>query len=444
MFFATLSSAVGLGNIWKFPSMVGTNGGGAFILIYFISVLLVSLPVMISEFYIGRRSRSNAVGAFEKLKGPKPFKIVGYLGVITTIFIMFFYSTVAGWVYSYLFKAIKGGFTQLASLPMEQATNEIINTFSSTVGGAISPMIWQLMPILLVAIVIIAGVKNGIEKVTKIMMPILFLLIIITCILALRLDGARQGIDFLLKIDLSTITPAMILSALGLAFFKLSLGVGTMITYGSYITDNNNMVGNAFKVAISDILVSITVGLAIFPAVFTFGLEPTEGPALLFNTIPLVFSKVPFGNLLIIVFFLLTSMAATMSMLSLAEVPVAFLTEEFNMNRKTAVISTMSITALVGVLTVHPQSLFGAIKLFGLNFFDLFDFISSNILMPITGGLTIIFVAYFTSKADIIDEISNGHTLHNKGAIKVYYYITKYVAPLLILIVFLNSLGFLG
>lgn len=443
VFFATLSSAVGLGNIWKFPSMVGTNGGGAFILVYLISVFLVSIPVMISEFYIGRKSRRNAVGAFEKLKAPKFFKIVGYLGVITTFFIMFFYSAVTGWVYSYLARAIRGDFVEISSLPMNVATDEIVTLFDTTVSHSISPMIWQMAPIILVTIILIAGVKNGIEKVTKTSMPILFVLIIITCIVALQLEGAKEGVDFLLKLDLSTITPTMILAALGLAFFKLSIGVGTMITYGSYITDENNMINNAFKVVVSDTLVSLTVGLAIFPAVFTFGLAPTAGPALLFNTIPLVFSRIPFGNLLIIIFFLLTSLAATMSMLSLVEVPVAFLSEEFQFNRKTAVLSTMFIIGFVGILTVHPPSVFGSIELFGLNFFDLFDFISSNILMPITGGLIIIFVGYFTARENIWQELSNGYTLEQGKQISIYYFLTKFIAPLLIIIVFLNSLGIL-
>lgn len=441
VFFATLSSAVGLGNIWKFPSMVGSNGGGVFIFVYLICVLLVSLPVMISEFYIGRKSRSNPVGAFEKLESPKFFKVVGYIGVIATFFIMFFYSSVAGWVYSYLFKAIKGDFLEIGTLPINEARDIIIALFDSTVSSSVSPMVWQLLPILLVTIIIIAGVKNGIEKMTKTSMPILFILVITTCLVALNLDGAKEGVDFLFKMDFSAITPSMILAALGLAFFKVSIGVGTMITYGSYITDDNNMINNAFNVVVSDTLVSITVGLAIFPVVFTFGLEPTSGPALLFNTIPLVFSRIPFGNLLIIIFFLLTSLAATMAMLSLVEVPVAFLTEEFSFDRKTAVISTMTFISIVGVLTVHPGSVFGGIELFGMSLFDFFDFISSNVLMPINGALVIIFVGYFTRKSHLVEELSNNSTLNNKSVISIYYFLTKYIALILIGIVFLNSLG---
>lgn len=379
----------------------------------------------------------------KNVNAPKFFKLVGYLGVIATFFIMFFYSAVAGWVYSYLFKAIKGDFLQIATLPMNIATDEIVSLFDTTVTGPVAPMLWQIMPILLVTIIIIGGVKNGIEKMTKISMPILFLLIIVTCIVALNLEGAKQGIDFLFKIDFSAITPSMILAALGLAFFKISIGVGTMITYGSYITEDNNMINNAFKVVLSDTLVSITVGLAIFPVVFSFGLEPTSGPALLFNTIPLVFSRIPFGNLLIIIFFLLTSLAATMAMLSLVEVPVAFLTEEFKLNRKTATILTVTIISVVGVLTVHPESFFGNTEIFGMTLFDFFDFISSNILMPINGALIIIFLGYFTKKSDVLDELSNHHSLKNNGTLSIYYFLTKYVALFLISIVFLNSLGIL-
>ena len=441
VFFATLSSAVGLGNIWKFPSMVGTNGGGAFILIYLISVLLVSLPVMISEFYVGRRSRSNPVGAFKTLEAPKFFRIIGYLGVIATFFIMFFYSAVVGWVYSYLFKSIRGDFADISSLSLNQSRDTIVTIFDSTISSPIAPVIWQILAILLVTIIIIAGVKNGIEKMTKTSMPILFLLIIIICLVALTLDGAKEGIDFLFKIDFKSINASMILAALGLAFFKTSIGVGTMITYGSYITDDNNMINNAFKVVLSDTLVSLTIGLAIFPVVFTFGLEPTSGPSLLFNTIPLVFSRIPFGNLLIILFFLLTSLAATMAMLSLVEVPVAFLTEEFKLSRKSAVISTMTIISIVGLFTVHPMSILGSLNLFGMAPFDFFDYVSSNIFMPINGALIIILIGYFTSKSDIIDELSNKYSLENSRSISIYYFLSKYVALFLIIIVFLNALG---
>lgn len=441
VFFATLGSAVGLGNIWKFPYLVGENGGGAFVLVYLIAVLLVGIPVMVSEFYIGRKTRSNAVAAFTKLKASPFWKIIGYMGVIAALLIMFFYSNVAGWVYSYVFKALRGDFSNLASLSMENARSIVGNKFSTTVGGAYAPIIWQGIVLLVVSLILIGGVKNGIERITKTLMPVLFVLLILCSIRALTLKGAKEGLNFLFKVDFSKINSSVILSALGLAFFKLSLGMGTMITYGSYFTDDNNMIHTSTKVALSDTLVSGLAGIAIFPVVFTFGLAPDSGPGLLFSTIPLVFSKIPLGNILLIAFFILASIAATTAMISMVEVLVAFMSEEWNIKRKHCVIIISVIILLVGTLTVHPTSIFGSSIIFGKNFFDLFDFISSNILLPVGGLLISVFVGYFAGKDNILYELSNEHRLNNSNTINIYYFILKYISPLLLLIVFLNSIG---
>lgn len=441
VFFATLGSAVGLGNIWKFPTLVGLNGGGAFVLIYLICILLLGIPVMISEFYIGRKTRSNAVGAFSKLNTNPFWKVIGYFGVLASLFIMFFYSAVAGWVFSYVFKALKGDFLSISNVSMNEATNIVSEVFNTTVSSSISPILWQGLSLFIVGIILFAGVKNGIEKITKTLMPLLFALILIICIRSLTLEGASDGLRFLFSVDFSKLNPAVILSALGLAFFKLSVGMGTMITYGSYFTDNNDMIKTSMKVAFSDTLVSILVGTAIFPVVFTFGMEPSTGPGLLFNTIPLVFSKIPFGNILLIAFFLLTSFAATMAMLSLVEVPVAFLSEEWGFNRKKAVAMSLVTIFILGSLTVHPASVFGKVELFGKSFFDLFDFISSNVLLPLGGLLIAIFVGHKTKKDKIIIELSNNKGLQNTPAIRLYYLILKYISPILITIVFLNSIG---
>lgn len=441
IFFATLGSAVGLGNIWKFPYLAGENGGGAFVLIYFISVLLIGIPVMVSEFYIGRKTRSNAVSAFTVLKASPLWKIIGYMGVVASLFIVFFYSSVAGWVYSYVFKAIKGDFSNLATLSIDHATEIVKNQFSATVEGSFSPILWQGIVLLVVSLILIAGVKNGIERITKTLMPVLFVLLIVCSIRALTLIGAKEGLRFLFKVDFSKIDSKVILSALGLAFFKLSLGMGTMITYGSYFTDDNNLIHTSAKVALSDTLVSILAGIAIFPVVFTFGLAPDSGPGLLFSTIPLVFSKIPFGNILLIAFFILTSIAATTAMISMVEVPVAFMSEVWNVKRKYSVMMLAGIIFIVGILTVHPTSIFGNVIMFGKNFFNLFDFVSSNILLPMGGLLIAIFVGYFAGKENISEELSNRHTLNNSKTIDIYYFILRYVSPLLLLIVFLNSIG---
>jgi neurotransmitter:Na+ symporter, NSS family len=437
VFFATLGSAVGLGNIWKFPYLTGVYGGGAFLLVYVLCVALVGLPVMIGEFYIGRKTRKNAVGAFSELSNKPAWKGVGIMGVTAALLIMFFYSCVAGWVYSYVFKAIRGDFAALTA----ENSGQI---FGSTIVGPVPPILWQIVVMVFVSIILVAGVKNGIERITKTLMPVLFVLIIICGIRSLTLPGAAEGIKFLFQVDFSKITAPVILAALGLAFFKLSVGLGTMITYGSYFTSDNNMIGTSVKVALSDTLVSILAGIAIFPAVFSFNMEPGHGPGLLFVTIPLIFSKMPLGNLLLIAFLGLTAIASTTAMISLVEVPVAYLSEEKRISRKLAVLITTTTILIIGslaTLSVDPSSILGSVKIFGKSFFDLFDFASSNILLPLGGLLIAIFVGYFTKKDDIKNELSNNGTLNNGKLIDTFYFIIRYITPLLLIIVFLNSIG---
>lgn len=441
VFFATLGSAVGLGNIWKFPYLTGVNGGGAFLFTYLICVVLVGIPVMAGEFYIGRKSRKNAVGAFKKLKAAPAWKSIGFMGVAAAFLIMFFYSAVAGWVYSYVFKALKGDFAVLSGKGAEEAAKIASGQFNDTIGSLLPPMIWQTIVMVVVSAILIAGIKKGIERITKTLMPVLFILIIICDIRSLTLPGAGEGIKFLFSADFSKLTASVILSALGLAFFKLSLGMGTMATYASYFTEDNNLLVTSVKVALSDTFVSILAGIAIFPAVFSFGMKPGAGPGLLFNTIPLVFSKIPFGNILLIAFFILTSIAATTAMISLVEVPVAYFTEEKGLSRDKSVMLTAVIMLVIGLLTVHPKSVFGSVVFAGKGFFDWFDYISSNILLPVGGLLITIFIGYFVKKEDLAKELSNNGTLNNERLIKAYRVIVRYITPVLLIIVFLNSIG---
>lgn len=439
VFFATLGSAVGLGNIWKFPYLTGQYGGGAFLAVYFLCILFVGLPIMVSEFYIGRKTRKNAVGALEELKPGTSWKYIGIMGALSSYLIMFFYSCVAGWVYFYLFKAIKGDF---AGITMANAQSQ----FGDVIMGPVSPIIWQFIVMGVVATILAMGVKDGIEKITKTLMPLLFVLIIICDIRALTLPGAGEGINFLLQVDFSKLTAAAVLTALGLAFFKLSLGMGTMITYGSYFTADNNLFGTAAKVALSDTLVSLLAGIAIFPTVFSFGLEPSAGPGLLFMTIPLVFSQIPFGNVLLVAFFFLTSIAATTAMLSLVEVPLAYFTEERGVARPKAAIINAAVIAIIGILatlSVDKSSLLGSYTFLGRGFFDWFDYISSNVLLPVGGLLIAIFIGYRVKKEDLKRELSNHGRLHIDSILNVYYFILRYVTPALLLIVFLNSVGIL-
>jgi NSS family neurotransmitter:Na+ symporter len=437
VFFATLSSAVGLGNIWKFPYLTGQYGGGAFLFIYFICIILLALPVMISELFIGRKTRKNAIGAISRLRPKGPWRIIGYLGILSAFFILFFYSSVAGWVYSYIFKGLSGRFTKSSFKGME-------GIFNRTVSGPFWPILWQIAAILVVSSILVLGVKKGIERVTKLLMPVLLVLIVVCDIRSLTLPGAMKGIQFIFKVDFSSITKEVILMALGLSFFKLSLGMGTIITYGSYFTADNNLIATAGRVAVSDTIVSLLAGLAIFPAVFSFGMTPQQGPGLLFMTIPLVFGKIPFGSVLIVLFFILAAIAATTAMLSMLEVVVAFFVEEKKMSRRKAVFISSSIIVIFGILVSLSQSNsspLNKLKILGLNLFDFFDQSSSNILLPLGGLLIAIFVGYAVGKDSIIEELSNSGSLNNRILINTYLFILKFVTPVLMLIIFLRLFG---
>ena len=438
-FLATLGSAVGLGNIWKFPYVVGENGGAAFLLVYFLCIVFIGLPIMVSEFYIGRKTRKNVIGAIEELTPKKQWKTIGVFSILSAYFILFFYSAVGGWVYSYVFKILKGDFKNVTAESVGQQ-------FGSTITGVASPIIWQVIMIAVVSVILILGVKNGIEKITKTLMPVLFLLIIICDIRALTLPGAKESFSFLFKADFSSLSAEGILAAMGLAFFKLSLGMGCMITYGSYFTKKDNMMGTAAKVAISDTLVSLLAGIAVFSAVFSFGMEPEGGPGLLFMTIPLVFSKIPFGIVLLLAFFILAAIAATTAMTSMYEVVIAYFSEQRGMSRKKAVLINSIIIAAIGVLaalSADKAGVLGGVTIFGKGFFDLFDYLSSYILLPLGGILIALFVGYRIPKEDIKRELSNEGKLNLAKLIDFYYVILRYVTPLLVFIVFLSSIGVL-
>lgn len=435
VFFATLSSAVGLGNIWMFPYVVGQNGGAAFIIVYLGCVLLIGLPTLISEFVVGRESRKNVFGAIPKVTNKKGFRAIGYIAILSTSCMLFFYTVVVGWVYSYVFKAIFGSLKGITADGAAQM-------FNSTSLGPVSPVIWQLIVLIVAGSILAMGVKSGIEKLTKVLMPILIGLLILCTFRSFTLPDAISGIEFLLKPDFSKVNISIILSALGLAFFKLSVGTGTMVTYGSYFTEDNNLIGTARKVVLADTGVSLLAGLAIFPAVFSFGLTPTEGPGLLFNTVPLIFAKMPGGNILSIMFFALTAMAATMATISLLEVLVAVFTEELNISRKKAIIINIIVIITIGslaALSANPNGMLSHINIFGFTIFDAFDKFVSNILLPVNGLLVIILLGYGVSKEFIIDQLTNKGTLKNEKIVKLLMFIIKYVTPILILIVFIKT-----
>lgn len=435
IFLATLSSAVGLGNIWLFPYITGQNGGAAFIFVYFICILLIGLPVLLIEFAIGRGTRKNIYGAIKTFTNKKIFKAIGGIGILATCFILFFYTAVAGWVYSYIFKAMSGMFSGLNA-------KEVSDVFVSTAANPKSAIMWQIIAIIITCGILAMGVKSGIEKLTKTLMPVLIGLLLFCVIRSLMLPGAMQGVEFLLKPDFSKINLGVIVSAMGLAFFKLCVGTGTMVTYSSYYRDDNNLSLTATKVALADTGVSILAGLAIFPAVFSFGLEPTSGPGLLFETIPLIFAGIPGGLILTVLFFILTAMAATMAMISLFEVLTATLTEELKLDRKKSQIINIILVVAFGSLAAlsgHSEAPLAHINLFGYTIFDFYDKAVSLFMLPINALLTCILAIYFIKKDFFIDQFTNKGTLNNMWIAKSILFIAKYVTPVLIIIVFLGA-----
>ena len=431
---ATLGSAIGLGNIWKFPSLTGANGGAAFLILYIVCTLLVGLPVMISELAIGRRARTNAVTAFRILAPTQPWWLIGAAGVLAAFLIMAFYTEVAAWVFAYIFKAAVGGLA--TTDPAVTAA-----TFTDLITNPVQSLVWQWIVLALISVIIIAGVSKGIERVTKRLMPALFILLLIVIVRSLTLPGAREGLAFLFRPDFSKVTWATVLAAMGLSFFKLSVGMGTMTTYGSYFRTDQDIPGTAIRVMLGDVTVSIMAGIAIFPAVFAFGFQPDAGPSLLFITIPAVFNSMPFGGGFMVLFFILTAIAATGAMLSLLEVPVAFLNERLGWSRRTATVTTSLLLALIGSAAALSSSLLADTKILGKTFFDLFDFASSNVLLPVGGLCVCLFAGWRWGAAEMRRELTNGGTLANARIANLFIGIVKFVTPALVFIVLLSGLG---
>ena len=433
---ATLGSAVGLGNIWKFPYMAGENGGAAFLIVYIICTLLVGLPVMISEIAIGRKARSNAIDALRQVSANhnQPWWLIGAAGAVAAFLIMAFYTEVSGWVFAYIPKAISG-----QALSTDKAvTSEVFNELAS---NPVLSLVWQWVVLVVVGLIIMRGVSKGIEATTKRLIPLLFVLLVIVCIRSLTLPGASQGLSFLFRPDFSARTGNAILAAMGLAFFKLSIGMGTMITYGSYWREDQNIPLVTTRVMLSDLFVSILAGMAIFPAVFAFGYEPTVGVSLLFQTIPSVFASMPLGSIFMVAFFFLAAVAATGAMISLYEVPVAYLVEQFKMSRAKATLLVGVGLALVGSLAALSNSTLAGFTPFGKTFFDWFDFLTSNVLLPLGGLFISIFVGWVWGPEKVRQVLSNNGTLNNGFIVNAILFVVRYVTPVLVVIVLLDGFG---
>jgi len=432
---ATLGSAVGLGNIWKFPYMTGANGGAGFLLVYLLATLLIGLPVMIAEITLGRQAKANPITTLQRL-APRgqPWWLIGAFGMLAAFLIMSFYSEVVAWVFAYILKAIDGSI--LSSDP--QVTGA---AFGALISDPRQSLLWQWGVLIFIGGILLCGVSKGIEAVTKKLMPLLFLLLLMLCAVSLSLEKASEGLAFLFQPDFSKITGSVVLMAMGLAFFKLSIGMGTMMTYGSYFRDDQNIPATTVRVMAADLFVSMLAGIAIFPAVFTFGFEPAAGPSLVFITIPAVFAQIPMGHLLMVVFFVLAAVAATGAMLSLLEVPVAIIHERFGLSRKKATLISLLILALMGSTCALTNSTLADFKLFGMTMFDLFDYLSSNIILPAGGIFVALFVGWVWGFDKLKLALSNHGALANDRLVRVLFFLLRYVSPLLILLVMLKGLG---
>ena len=430
---AAAGSAIGLGNIYRFPCMVGENGGAAFILIYLLIVICLGIPIMLSEFVIGRRSEKNLVGAFKILAPGSSWTIVGYIGVLCALIILAFYSTVSGWTLEYILKACTNYFSGKDINAIEQGFVDFQN-------ASFRPILWQIIFLILTAFIIFKGIKDGVEKYTKILMPALFVILIILCIKSLTLEGSSEGLKFLFKPDLSKIDSKIILSALGQAFFSLSVGMGCLITYGSYVDKKDNLKTTTLSVCLTDTLVAILSGIIIFPAAFSFGVKPEAGFGLAFNTLPMIFDQMAGGYFFCIIFFVLLAIAALTSTISLLEVIVTFISEEYKIKRSYATILGSSCAAIIGVLATLSLRENSALSLFDKPLFDNLDFLTANILLPLGALLIVFFVAWKMKKDSFFDEISNNGSLKNGVLNKIIFFIIKYIAPIVIILIFINQM----
>ncbi len=433
---ATLGSAVGLGNIWKFPYLTGANGGAGFLLVYVLATLLVGLPVMMAEISLGRAAKANPISTLQAL-APKgqPWWLIGVAGMLAAFLILSFYSEVVAWVFAYVSKAMRGSI--LSSDP--QVTEA---AFNALISDPLQSLLWQWAVLVFIGGILLLGVTKGIEAMTKKLMPILFLLLLLLCAVSLSLDKALEGLAFLFQPDLSKITASVVLTAMGLAFFKLSIGMGTMMTYGSYFRDDQNIPLTTVRVMSADLCISMLAGIAIFPAVFTFGFAPAAGPALVFITIPAVFSQIPMGQSLMVVFFVLAAIAATGAMLSLMEVPVVILHERLGLSRPKATLLTIGLLVVLGSSCALSNSALADFKLFGMTMFDLFDFVSSNIILPAGGIFIALFVGWVWGVDKFSRSLTNQGQLHNQKLAQAVFFLLRYVSPALILVVMLKGLKF--
>lgn len=428
---AMAGSAVGLGNIWRFPYIAGTNGGAAFICVYVLFVFLLCLPILCAESIIGRRSQTNAFRSFDRLAPGTPWKWAGLLMVLTPMIVVSYYSVIGGWSVEYFIKSLMFDFTG------KSHTQEMLGgIFGDYISSVWRPLVEHTVFLGITALVVAGGVKNGIEKFGKVMMPLLFLIVIAIAVRSVTLPGAGEGLAFLFRPDFSKLDGPMCIAALGQAFFSLSVGFGIMMTYSSYVSKKENIAVSSVYTAVTDFIFAIIASCAIMPAVFSFGLSPQAGPGLVFETLPFIFSQMPMGGFIAILFFLALLVAALTSSVSIFEVGVAYLVEEHHISRKTASVIVYAATWLVGILCSLSFGPLSDFHIFGDTVFNFLDSFSANFLMTAGALLIVLFVGWKMKKADVEDEFTNGGALPvNRRLFVLLYFAIRYLAPVAIVII---------
>jgi NSS family neurotransmitter:Na+ symporter len=430
---ASVGSAVGLGNIWRFPYEAGMHGGGAFIFIYILCVLLLGIPVIIAEFVIGRSTHKNANSAIKQLAPGSKFRFVSYIGILASVMILSFYSVVAGWILEYLFQSIMGNL----SGHTQQEYSEIFNSLASSPWRC---TLWTALFLGTNFLILRKGIQKGIERISNFMMPILFLLLLIFCINSLLMPEAKKGLEFMFTPDFTQVSPSIIIGAMGQAFFSLSLGLTCLLTYASYFNNKTPLVKSATIIAILDTCVAILAGVIIFPAVFSFGAEPTAGPKLVFEVLPNIFQQMPGGYLWSVAFFVLLFFASITSTISMSEIFITFCTEEHKMSRKKATTLNTAIALTLGTLCALSFNVLSDITLFGKSIFDLFDYVSSNILLPAGGFILAVFVGWVMDKKIVKEQLTNDGTI-KVPLMKPILFCIRYFAPIAIVLIFLYVIG---
>lgn len=436
---AMAGSAIGLGNIWRFPYMVGQNGGAVFIIVYLIAAILLCIPIFLSETLIGKRTQLSTIGAFERLAPGSAWKWVGIFTVFTPLIILSYYSVVGGWSIEYLLKSLTLSFSDPALSQQDHS-----RIFTDFVSSDFQPLIFFSIFMLINTVIVIGGVKSGIERFTKFTTPLLFVLVVVIMGYSLSLPGSAAGIRYMLRPDWSALTPRMMLSALGQAFFSLSLGVGCILTYGSYLKREDNIVGISILTVIFDLVFAMMAGFAVMPAVFAAGIEPGAGPGLIFETLPFIFSSIgakapALSAIIAILFFVTILCAALTSSISMLEVGVAYLVDVRKWTRRRAVLILALGCWMLGALCSLSFGSLSGVRVLGSSIFDFCDFLTSDFLMTFGSLLFVLFVGYRMDRQEVYDAFTNGGTT-NTRLFGIFYSLVRYLAPVVIAIVFLSTL----